>query len=85
MQLFLSRLAACLTSSYGVQWREDIVFVMDGAAYHRSTETRRSLQHLGLQVVLSAPYSYSTAVAELWFAHMKQGSWNLDEIKTGKR
>ena len=43
MQLFLSRLSACLTSSYGVRWREDIVFVLDGASYHRSVNTRQSL------------------------------------------
>ena len=68
MQLFLSRLAGCLSSSYGVQWREKVVFLLDGAAYHRSTETRVCLQHLGMNVVISAPYSYSAAAAELWFS-----------------
>ena len=58
MQLFLSRFAACLTSKYGVGWRDEIVCVLDGAAYHRSVETRSCLQHLGMQVLLSAPYSY---------------------------
>ena len=85
MQLFLSRFAACLTSKYGVGWRDETVFILDGAAYHRSTETRSCLKHLGMQVVLSAPYSYQTAVAELWFAHMKKGTWNQENIKTGKR
>ena len=82
--MFLSRLATCLTTSYGVGWREDIVILMDGASYRRSVETRKCIQHLGMKVVLSAPYSYATAVAELWFAHFKQGSWNTEEIKTGK-
>ncbi len=58
MQLFLSRLATCLTSTYGVIWREKVVVVMDGASYHRSSETRSCLQHLGMKVALSAPYSY---------------------------
>ena len=58
MQLFLSRLATCLTSTYGVIWREKVVVVLDGASYHRSSETRNCLQHLGMKVALSAPYSY---------------------------
>ena len=85
MQLFLSKLASCLTSKLGAGWRDDIVFVLDGAAYHKSAETRSCLLHLGMNVALSAPYSYQTAVAELWFAHMKKGTWNQDNIKTGKR
>ena len=68
MQLFLSRLSACLTKTYGVQWREQAVFLIDGAAYHRSAETRTCLKHLGMRVIISAPYSYSAAACELWFA-----------------
>lgn len=85
MQMFLSKLAACLTTKYGRRWRDEIVFVMDGAPYHRSVETRRCIQHLGMKVVLSAPYSYATAPAELWFAHFKRGTFNPEQIKTGKR
>ena len=85
MQMFLSKLAAAFTSKYGVGWREQIVVLLDGASYHRSTETRRCIQYLGMKVVLSAPYSYQTAPAELWFAHFKQGDFNEDDIKTGKR
>ena len=58
MQMFLSRLAAAFTSEYGSRWREEIVVVMDGASYHRSAETRTCIKHLGMKVVLSAPYSY---------------------------
>ena len=58
---------------------------MDGASYHRSGDTRRSIKHLNMKLVLSAPYSYSTAVAELWFAHFKQGTFNREDINTGKR
>ena len=84
MQMFLSKLAAALTTKYGARWREQIVVVLDGAPYHRSAETRRCIQHLGMKVVLSAPYSYETAPAELWFAHFKRGTFNPEEIKTGK-
>ena len=68
MQLFLSRLSPCLRKSYGNQWKEQIVFLIDGAAYHRSVDTRACLKHLGMNVVISAPYSYSAAAVELWFA-----------------
>ena len=80
----MSKLAAVLTSAYGVRWREETIFLLDGAAYHKSEETRKSLQHLGMQVVLSAPYSYQGAPAELWFGHLKQSDWNEEGIKTGK-
>ena len=84
MQLFLSKLAQCLTADYGVGWRDDIVMLLDGATYHRSEVARQSFLHLSMKVVISAPYSYAGAVAELWFAHIKQGCWNPDGIKTGK-
>ena len=58
MMMFLSRLADVLTKKYGVGWREKIVIVMDGASYHKSAETRKCIQHLGISAVLSAPYSY---------------------------
>ena len=49
---------------------------MDGASYHRSDETRRCIEHLRIKVVLSAPYSYASAPAELWFAALKTGDFN---------
>jgi hypothetical protein len=76
MMMFLSKLASCLTTRYGREWREDIIFVLDGAPYHRSEEARKCIKHLGMKVILTAPYSYATAPAELWFAHFKQGTFN---------
>ena len=58
---------------------------MDGASYHRSAETRKCIGHLSMKVILSAPYSYASAPAELWFAHFKRGTFNPEEIKTGKK
>jgi hypothetical protein len=58
MQMFLSKLAAAFTSKYGVGWRDQIILTLDGASYHRSNETRKCIRHLGMKVVLSAPYSY---------------------------
>ena len=56
--MFLSRLASVLTQQYGVKWRERVVFVMDGASYHRGAETRKCISHLQMKVILSSPYSY---------------------------
>ena len=85
MQMFLSRLATVLGKELKGDWREEVVFLMDGASYHRSTNTRACIQKLRIQVVLSAPYSYSSAAAETWFAHFKRGNFNPQGIKTGKR
>ena len=85
MMMFLSRLSQVFASEFKAGWRDRIIVLMDGAAYHRSAETRSCINHLGLQVVLSAPYSYAAAPAELWFAHFKKGAFNFENIKTGKR
>lgn len=76
MMMFLSKLASAFTEKYGRGWRERIVLLLDGASYHRSNETRKCIEFLGMRVVLSAPYSYQTAPAELWFAHFKRGNFN---------
>ena len=83
--MFLSHLSKALTKQYGAGYRERVVIIMDGAAYHRSEETRQCIRHLNMKVILSAPYSYASAPAELWFAHFKKGSFNQSDIKTGKR
>ena len=84
MRVFLSKLALIFTKQFGTEWRERIVLLLDGASYHRSGETRTCIQHLQMKVVLSAPYSYAAAPAELFFAHFKRGEFNPDRIPTGK-
>ena len=85
MMMFLSRLCQAFTHKFTNTWREDIVLLMDGASYHRSAATRACISHLGMQVVLSAPYSYAAAPAETWFAHFKRGDFNQRDIKTTKK
>lgn len=85
MMMFLSRLSQAFTDEFKSGWRNDIVVLMDGASYHRSTDTRTCINYLGIKVVLSAPYSYAAAPAELWFAHFKKGDFNPTNAKTGKR
>ena len=58
---------------------------MDRASYHCSTETRACINHLRMQVVINAPYSYAATPSEIWFAHFKKGNFNPNGIKTSKR
>ena len=51
--MFLSRLASVLTQEQP-GWRDNTVFVMDGAPYHKSS--RDIFKHLGMKVAISAPY-----------------------------
>ena len=53
MMMFMSRLASVL-SSERPNWRQDTVFTMDGASYHKKSRT--IFKHLGLRVAISAPY-----------------------------
>ena len=76
--MFLSKLAE------KGNWRDEITFILDGAAYHRSVNTRRCLSDLRMQVVLSAPYSYAAAPAELWFSILKRGDFNPLLIRSTK-
>ena len=75
-QMFLSYLTKAMTQKLGANWRDDVIFQIDGASYHRSVDTRRYIDHLRIKVVLSAPYSYAVAPAELWFASLKTGDFN---------
>ena len=85
MQMFLSHLAKTFTKEFGSTWRDNTTFVMDGASYHRSAETRKCIGHLKMMVVLSAPYSYASAPVELWFSHFKRGFFNAENMTDRKK
>ena len=84
MMLFISSLAKQLTKEQK-DWRSNTVFLLDGASYHKSKETRSMFQSLGISVMLSAPYSYSAAPVELFFANFKKTNINTMCLPTGKR
>ena len=44
--MFLSRLVEKLNSQFGREWRNDMTFILDGAAYHRSVDTRKRIREL---------------------------------------
>ena len=54
-------------------WMSDSVILLDNAKYHTSKETREALLKLGIPVIFSGPYSYSSAPIELMFSGLKNG------------
>ena len=70
MLMFLSRLASVLTQESS-DWRANTVFLLDGASYHKSAETKAHMINLGLNVIFTAPYSYDSSPIELFFAYFK--------------
>ena len=59
--------------------------LLDGASYHRSTETRNYLANKGVKVVIGGPYAFSAAPVEHYHAALKSKNLNPDNIKTGKK
>ena len=50
-----------------------------------SADTRKILKQIGVNFVISAPYSYDAAAVELYLAYYKQVQTNPDNEKTGKK
>ena len=68
---FLSQLAVVL-SAEDKDWRRNTIWLLDGARYHTSADTRKILKQIGVNFVISAPYSYDAAAVELYLAYYKQ-------------
>ena len=66
-------------------WRQDTYVLLDGARYHTGEDIRDFLHKMQLQVIWSAPYSYSTAPIELMFSGLKFGDINPRNEPTGKK
>jgi len=66
-------------------WRADTIILLDGARYHTGGDIREYLHKMQLQVIWSAPYSYSTAPIELLFGGLKFGELNPEKLPTGKK
>ena len=73
--VFLQHLAEKLDSERP-GWRADTYILLDGARYHTGEEIREYLHKMQLNVIWSAPYSYSTVPIELLFAGLKFGELN---------
>ena len=66
-------------------WKDNTVLLLDGARYHMGARVREHMRKLELQVIWSAPYSYSTAPIEMVFGALKTGELNPEAHKTGKK
>ena len=84
MTTFLFRLATVLNKE-DKEWRRNTIWLLDGARYHTSKETRQMLQMLGVNYMFSAPYSYDSAPVERLFAYFKQKHINPENEKHGKK
>lgn len=66
-------------------WKDDTVLLLDGARYHTGSRVREYMRKLELQVIWSAPYSFSTAPIEMVFSTLKFGELNPEKQPTGKK
>ena len=58
MIMFLSTLCRKLDAEIP-NWKDDSIFLFDGAKYHTKEEVLRVLRLIGVQTIFSGPYSYS--------------------------
>ena len=70
MVSYLSRLATVLTLE-DPEWRTGTIFIMDGAKYHRSPDTRMALKRLGITYIITGPYGYDAQPIEYMFSYFK--------------
>ena len=67
------------------RWRNNTLVILDGAAYHRSEETRELFHRLEIPAAMLGPYSYSAAPCELFFASFKKADINPRKVATTKQ
>ena len=60
------------------------MILLDNAKWHTSPLMRHRLAKMGLPVIFSGPYSYSTAPVELVFSALKRGDLNPEQDPSGK-
>ena len=66
------------------KWRDDTIVQLDGAKYHKTNLIKELFKELQVPVMISAPYSYDAAVAELFFAAFKRDEINQMHLATSK-
>lgn len=93
--LYLSRLLDVLHAE-DPNYRRSLVLMMDGASAHKSAITRAFLARAEVDVVLMAPYGFTTckcqhnrdifaAPCERWFAAFKSSNLNPRKVKMTKK
>jgi len=81
---FMIKLVALLDEE-GPNWRPRTVFLIDGASYHKNMDALRQLTNMGLNLLVSAPYSFDGAPVEKFFALLKQGCLDASSMRTGRK
>jgi len=84
MMLFQRHLIERLDQE-SADWRDNTIFLFDGAKYHTSEEMKEYFKKMDIKVIYSGPYSYTSAPIELMFGALKRGELNPDKHPTGKR
>jgi len=82
--LFMSKLVQRLNKE-DKNWQQNTIWLFDGAPYQTNEASQNWLKALGLNYVISAPYSYSAAPIELAFALLKSTHLNPNRLKTTKK
>ena len=77
MLIFLTKLVDQLDISLP-SWREETVFLLDGAKYHVESKVREYMRKLKLDIIWSGPYSYNAAPIERLFGQLKLGEINTE-------
>ena len=65
-------------------WKSNTIVQIDGAAWHKTAQVKSLLRKLDIQAIISAPYAFDSAVAELFFSMFKRGNINTQMLKTSK-
>ena len=61
-----------------------ILYHIIGASYHKAKGTKLMLERLQIPIMMSGPYSYDLAPAELFFAAFKSEDINPNKVPLGK-
>ena len=82
--LFTKRVISWLCKNR-LGWKQNTVFLYDGAGYHCSQRTRQFLCAQKIQVQILGPYGYQIAPIEMLFAMLKDRDLNPEDKKSGKK
>ena len=84
IKLFITHLIGVLEQD-DKDFRQNSVFLLDGAEYHTSQEVQEHLRRHGVDYIYTGPRSYDAAACELFWAYLKSGNLNVNNLPTGKR
>ena len=83
MELFFTHLIQLLDEK-NRRWRQETVILLDGAAYHQSSDIMLFYKEQQLPIMFTGPHSYSGVAIELFFAAFKRADINPRKLPTGK-